>query len=352
MEKKFSFSDLINGLSYDKFFNLYWEKKVLYLKRDNPCYYQSLFNETDLNPIIWTSNFPWGKIQLANHNKSANYKNYTNLPPNLITLTQAFHQGDTIVVNDLQEKLTELALLCRSIFEEFNFLSNINLYLTKNDHQGLSPHYDDEDVFILQISGRKKWMIYDSPVSLPLNNNIRSPATHNYDLIKEEYIIEAGDLLYLPRGTGHAAQALPDTSSMHLTLSVTVIRWCDILSTLLQLSSETDEDFRRSIPIKQLFSPSNQFQHLTNTTLQNLLLKLIKNADGESLVRETIDVYKHRFIQSLKPINDKFITDSELNIENNTRLRKRLGVIMHYQIINEDLHVFFLAAALFVRLPF
>jgi bifunctional lysine-specific demethylase and histidyl-hydroxylase NO66 len=34
-----------------------------------------------------------------------------------------------------------------------------------------------------------------------------------------DVVLEAGDLLYFPRGTIHQANALPDTHSLHITIS-------------------------------------------------------------------------------------------------------------------------------------
>ena len=36
------------------------------------------------------------------------------------------------------------------------------MYITPADAQGFAPHYDDVDVFILQVEGRKLWRLYDS----------------------------------------------------------------------------------------------------------------------------------------------------------------------------------------------
>jgi len=50
-----------------------------------------------------------------------------------------------------------------------------------------------------------------------------------------DVVLEPGDLLYLPRGTIHQAESLPDGSSLHLTVSADHQRsWADLLEASLQ----------------------------------------------------------------------------------------------------------------------
>ena len=36
-----------------------------------------------------------------------------------------------------------------------------NVYLTPPGTQGFAPHFDDVDVFILQLEGKKHWRLYE-----------------------------------------------------------------------------------------------------------------------------------------------------------------------------------------------
>ena len=36
-----------------------------------------------------------------------------------------------------------------------------NMYLTPPGTQGFAPHYDDVEVFILQLEGKKHWRVYE-----------------------------------------------------------------------------------------------------------------------------------------------------------------------------------------------
>lgn len=71
---------------------------------------------------------------------------------------------------------------------------------------GVGPHFDSYDVFLVQGAGRRAWrlararpfaMVADAP--LRLIGDFRA---------EEEYVLEPGDLLYVPPGWGHEGVAL------------------------------------------------------------------------------------------------------------------------------------------------
>jgi 50S ribosomal protein L16 3-hydroxylase len=70
-----------------------------------------------------------------------------------------------------------------------------------SDGGGVGPHFDSYDVFLLQAQGRRRWRLsMQEDRSLipgaPLKLLRRFRAT-------EEYLLEAGDMLYLPPGCAH-----------------------------------------------------------------------------------------------------------------------------------------------------
>jgi lysine-specific demethylase/histidyl-hydroxylase NO66 len=91
------------------------------------------------------------------------------------------------------------ALECR-----FDCLVGASVYLTPRGCQGLAPHYDDVEVFILQTKGCKHWRVHAPREGAEL------PARPSADLPRSalgppilEATLEPGDMLYLPRGFVH-----------------------------------------------------------------------------------------------------------------------------------------------------
>ena len=76
------------------------------------------------------------------------------------------------------------------------------------DKGGVGPHYDNYDVFLVQVSGRRQWEvggIYDE-------SSPRRPDTPVKILTQwepeESWILEPGDMLYVPPRVGHSGIAV------------------------------------------------------------------------------------------------------------------------------------------------
>lgn len=75
---------------------------------------------------------------------------------------------------------------------------------------GVGPHFDSYDVFLLQASGRRRWRISQQK-DLTLQEGVPLKILQNFEF-EEEFVLEAGDMLYLPPRYAHdgVAQAYKD----------------------------------------------------------------------------------------------------------------------------------------------
>jgi hypothetical protein len=69
--------------------------------------------------------------------------------------------------------------------------------------------------------------------------------------VNTEYQLSPGDVLYIPRGFVHETRAL-DSTSVHLTLTVSVLRWLTLWQRALLVQARTDGRLRRAIPVAVL----------------------------------------------------------------------------------------------------
>ncbi|GBF91033.1 bifunctional lysine-specific demethylase and histidyl-hydroxylase [Raphidocelis subcapitata] len=99
-------------------------------------------------------------------------------------------------------------------------LVGANAYLTPPGTQGLAPHHDDVELWIIQTAGTKRWRCY-----APLEG-FELPSLSSGDLPQEmlgepvlEAVLRPGDVLYMPRGTIHQAVADGAAASAHVTVS-------------------------------------------------------------------------------------------------------------------------------------
>lgn len=103
------------------------------------------------------------------------------------------------------------------------------------DHrtQGLAAHYDDHCVFVLQLSGRKRWRVAAAATGAPLPRLFAPRRAVAPGLPgAAEHTLTAGALLYVPRGFAHEALAEAPTAaevgaaaaeSCHVTFAVEVL---------------------------------------------------------------------------------------------------------------------------------
>ena len=66
---------------------------------------------------------------------------------------------------------------------------------------GVGPHFDSYDVFLLQASGRRRWKI-GRQKDLTLQEGVPLKILENFEA-EEEFVLEAGDMLYLPPRYAH-----------------------------------------------------------------------------------------------------------------------------------------------------
>eukprot|EP00750_Incisomonas_marina_P012486 INCI16897.1.p1 GENE.INCI16897.1~~INCI16897.1.p1 ORF type:complete len:704 (-),score=149.23 INCI16897.1:146-2176(-) len=148
----------------------------------------------------------------------------------------------------------------------FGCLVGSSAYLTPPNTQGLAPHHDDVDVFILQTEGTKKWKLY-----APIQVNART-ASHDLPRVMigkptHEFTLHQGDMLYFPRGVVHEAAATEQFST-HVTIS-TYQRYAHVdflqasLPLFLEKCAEDDEHatvkgigqkLRAGLPLRSVYN--------------------------------------------------------------------------------------------------
>ena len=168
-------------------------------------------------------------------------------------LVQQYTDGATLVLQSVHRMHPPVARFCRELAVELGHATQCNAYITPGgEHQGFDYHHDTHDVFVLQVSGRKRWIVYEPVVRLPLASQPQA-GSHLVPAGAEPLMdieLEAGDALYLPRGYVHAALTT-DEHSVHLTVGVLSTTWYDVLTDAITLAG-ADEAFRDALPVQPL----------------------------------------------------------------------------------------------------
>ncbi len=163
-----------------------------------------------------------------------------------------FATGATIVLQGLHRLWPPLIDFVRQAVDELGHPVQANAYITPPTNRGFDPHYDVHDVFVLQASGQKRWIVHEPVHEHPLPSQ---PWTQYRDAIAERVIgdpvidtvLSEGDALYLPRGWIHSAQAL-ETTSIHLTIGVSPVTAIDVARSVIDQLA-TFDGYRESLPM-------------------------------------------------------------------------------------------------------
>ncbi|XP_017932625.1 ribosomal oxygenase 2 isoform X3 [Manacus vitellinus] len=298
------FGSLISPMKEEVFFKEYWEQKPLLIQRNDPlvaAYYLSLFQLSDLKELCSQGLYYGrdvnicrcvnGKKKVLNKEGKVNY----------MQLKKDFDQKKaTIQFHQPQRFKEELWKIQEKLECYFGSLVGSNVYITPQGSQGLPPHYDDVEVFILQLEGKKHWRLYKPTVPLAREYNVESEdrignPTH-------EFILKAGDLLYFPRGTIHQADTPLGTShSTHVTISTYQNNsWGDfLLDAIPGLVFDTAKDdvaLRTSIPRQLLMVNTAD----STKKLSSLLRRLADHLDHTRELRSS-DMKKDFIMHRLPP---------------------------------------------------
>ncbi|HEU5474989.1 MAG TPA: cupin domain-containing protein [Actinophytocola sp.] len=163
-----------------------------------------------------------------------------------------FEDGSTLVLQALHRMWPPLIEFAGQLTQDLGHPVQVNAYLTPADAQGFAAHYDTHDVFVLQLAGRKRWLIHEPVHRDPLRDQ---PWANRAGAVSErageppllDHVLEPGDALYLPRGYLHSATALGELSA-HLTVGVHVLTRYALVEALCALAAGEPE-LRTSLPM-------------------------------------------------------------------------------------------------------
>jgi ribosomal protein L16 Arg81 hydroxylase len=118
-------------------------------------------------------------------------------------------EGFTLLVRHAERHCSRLAKVAAAFAADFAAPVNVHMYCTPGGEFGFGWHYDAEEVFIVQTTGRKEYLLRKNTVNpWPIEETL--PADMHYEreimpLVRCE--LAAGDWLYIPSGYWHRAQS-------------------------------------------------------------------------------------------------------------------------------------------------
>jgi ribosomal protein L16 Arg81 hydroxylase len=321
------FSDLIQPINLQDFEANYWEKQFIHIQRDNPDFFSSLFSVEDLDKLLEYNRPRGSSLRVVKSQQPLNPTIYENMDGslNLNQLYAAYADGHTIVINEIQRFWNPIKMLVENIRNYISHNAVANLYLTPSNEKALSPHYDTHDVFALQISGEKHWILYD-------DTHFKTPLMHSFQPVFQrehlsgarEITMRAGDILYMPRGVPHEAYTT-DKSSMHITIGVHSTQWIDFITKSLLSLSQKNIELRKALPIGFLNSGN---EDLLSTDAELDFINILQQVFQKDNISGSLNILGEEFRTKEQPKPDgHFLSLDKINhIHLDSQLSKREGL--------------------------
>jgi ribosomal protein L16 Arg81 hydroxylase len=221
---EFSLARLLEPLSVATFVGEIWARDHYHIKRGCPGYFDGLLpGPSTVDELLELFRREPAAVRLVRgkDKKGPDCYRLADGTLDLAAVGNDFADGYTIVLDGVEQYVRTVGTIARSIEVELNFATQVNTYVTPPGQAGLVPHYDDHDVLILQIEGSKTWHLYvgaDLPPREIQRDNDKAVAVDGLP-VPTDVRLEAGDVLYVPRGRVHAAET-NSGPSIHLTVGI------------------------------------------------------------------------------------------------------------------------------------
>jgi 50S ribosomal protein L16 3-hydroxylase len=193
---------LLGGLTVNEFLRDYWQKKPLLIRQAFPAF-GGLLDPQQLIALACTDD-----VQARLVTQRRGKFELVQAPFEAEDLDKLGKIKWTVLVQGVNHYLPEAAALLK----HFSFIPHARLddlmvsYAPKGG--GVGPHFDSYDVFLLQGHGHRRWQI-----STQADRNLieGAPLRILRDFrVEQEWVLEPGDMLYLPSHCAHNGIAEDD----------------------------------------------------------------------------------------------------------------------------------------------
>lgn len=209
MSNSFAHSDplpWLGGLSAATFLSTYWQKKPLLIRQAFPAF-GGLIDADSLAALACDERFH-PRLVVEQKNSAARRFELYEGPFDELVPAALPDTGCTFLVPGIERALPE----AWALLHKFSFIpwARVDDLMVSWSRPGgtVGPHVDAYDVFLLQGPGRRRWEISrqteleflpDQPIDVIANFTA-----------SESWVMEPGDMLYVPPGVAHSGVALDE----------------------------------------------------------------------------------------------------------------------------------------------
>ncbi|MCW3817918.1 cupin domain-containing protein [Micromonospora sp. DR5-3] len=259
-------------MTTDEFLNEHYGRSFVHIPGPADRF-ASLMTWPALNRLLREQRFVHPRLRLTKDNQPVPEQHYwrTVRTPrggfqqlDVAQLLRHLRDGSTLVVDSIDMAHAPVLRVKQTLQRWLGAYVSTNLYASWGATHGFDVHWDDHDVFVLQVAGTKRWRIYPPTRPWPLLDDVqRGPKPDQPPTA--DLMLNAGEMLYLPRGWWHDVTA-DNRASLHLTFAVLRPTNVDFLAWIVQRLKAHDVA-RRDAP----HAPGSQETHDVLRQLRYLL---------------------------------------------------------------------------------
>jgi ribosomal protein L16 Arg81 hydroxylase len=296
-----------------------YEREALVVGHNAPRRFEGLLSIDNVDRIVTNVDLREGQLDLADASKQILRSSFIDSAGYVDrgAVASRHRAGATIILQQAHQLEPSLARFCRGLEHVFSAHVQTNLYLTPPNAQGFRTHYDNHDVFVVQVEGEKAWRLYDKPVDTPYRGENFQSGKHQPGELRNEFTLRAGDCAYVPRGLMHDAIASGKTASLHITIGLITRTWADLILEAVSEVALRHPEFRRSLPA------GYARPEFDREAARAQIKRLAETAAREIALDPALELMIDSFIRSRAADNRFAIRDASASISDGDRFQLR-----------------------------
>jgi uncharacterized RmlC-like cupin family protein len=300
----------------ERFFQRDWARAPFLHETRGEAGFDDLASLDDLDHMISSQGLRASSLRMVQGGKTLPVSAYTtpagsksrttDRPVDAASVYRRFEEGATIVLESLHRYWRPLTDFCRELELALGHRLQVNAYITPPGSQGFDVHSDGHDVFVLQVSGAKHWIVYDR---------------EDEEQVLIDRDVERGEALYIPTGFPHAASAGAGASA-HLTVGILTHDSIDVVREVVKLAEE-EAIFADRLPVGSTTDASG-LREIVLSTVDELRAWLDK-VDPDELTQR----FARKVMSSAQPLVRDQLRQLALieGIDASTELVRRSGAV-------------------------
>jgi 50S ribosomal protein L16 3-hydroxylase len=315
---------LLGSLTPARFLRDYWHKKPLVIRQALPGF-QPLLSRAGLFELAARDEV---ESRLITH-----FDNQWEMQSGPFSKLPASKRGDwTLLVQgvNLYDDAAD------ALLRQFRFISDARLddlmISYASDGGGVGPHFDSYDVFLLQAHGQRRWRI-SAQQDLTIQEGLPLKILSNFQP-EQEFILDPGDMLYLPPQYAHDGVALGECMTYSVGFRAPAFQ--ELGEAFLQFMADTVELPGRYADLE--LKPARHPAEISRAMVSQVAEQLAKLRFDE----EDIAIFLGEYLSEPKPLVGFDPPEPVLTAGRFAQMAARRGIVLSRktQMLYRGRHIF------------